>query len=148
MFPERNIKPCLYQFLLRPSGRRWFFHAVVGVGSMTTSSVLRPAIQSAIRSSDRPVDWGGRFPVRSEAKHNFTRQYSFSKLTAFCQFCARALFNRFQRRTRPYPYVVFNLPLQRFAELKRALPFDSWSNFGAGQGWLISRKRNRSNDLD
>jgi len=34
---------------------------------MTTSSVLRPAIQSAIRSPDRPVDWGGRYPVRSEA---------------------------------------------------------------------------------
>lgn len=23
-----------------------------------------------------------------------------------------------------------------------------WSNFGAGQGWLETRKRNRRNDLD
>jgi hypothetical protein len=25
---------------------------------------------------------------------------------------------------------------------------DLWSNFGAGQGWLGTRKRNRRNDLD
>jgi hypothetical protein len=142
LFPERNIKPCLYQFLLRLSGRRWVFHAVVGDGSMTTiecSSSGDPVCDTLARSSrglrrcvlrrgskrEKQVSAGGFASVPDLNLRQMLRIRSYNAIEAM-DFEPRDAANRCTKS----PYRLL------------------WSNFGAGQGWLGTRKRNRSNDLD